>query len=290
MARRYFTLAVLVMLASMALAQAPDTNTKGDTDGSGSPHFEIQGEIIGSGDNADALLKLQSGVVFDSPLFQNPPQGSLTVMAPQPQVEIPGGSASEIGSGPDSVAVANNMRAFVLAGIQAAWNRVDYFLNGPSEVEYPEHSGNYVPVYSHVMPLGVDLPAWATSNPGGRVVFQTFEEAGYPPGKWVAQGGDTELSGFFRTPGFGQQIGGVDAWGKGPKAFIEFFRIEPPLRGQGIYGPEAYAQWERTLPNSVKYIELESLPKAHNFWLDMGFKDTGRYNGMSSIMRKVINQ
>ena len=96
MAGRYFTLAVVVMLAGMAFGQA---NTKGDTDGSGSPGYKEDYEIVGQVRGYDAATELAIQTTLEAnaavgalALSNAAPQITTGAVSPQPQVEIPGDS------------------------------------------------------------------------------------------------------------------------------------------------------------------------------------------------------
>ena len=85
MAKRYFTLSVVLMLASMAFGQA----SKGDVDGSGSPHSDVTVDIMGSEEGRFAAQGLELGVIKELPL-SSPVQGLSGAYAPSPEVNIPG--------------------------------------------------------------------------------------------------------------------------------------------------------------------------------------------------------
>ena len=290
MAGRYFTLAVVVMLASMAFAQGQDT--KGDADGSGSPGYRATVDIAGDEEGRLAAQALELAVTKDLPL-SSPVQGLSGAYAPSPQVQIPGGDAASGWGGMTQwgVALAAGKGQFdytspncVCDGLLDAGLRV---MGGIMRIlDPPAPPGVSREI---IFPGGDDLPAWAIPEAGGRVVLgpnpavEELARQGLPAWGWT---GKIDASFLVKTPGFGQEIGQIDAWSKGDMAYIEWTNIgsneNPLMRNQG-YGSEAYHLWESRLPTSVKEIGLNSMGKPHEFWLRQGFKDTGEIGPMGGI-------
>lgn len=71
--------------------------------------------------------------------------------------------------------------------------------------------------------------------------------------------------------------------------YIENMEVKPDLRGRGL-GRALYDKAERFAENvGAEWIQIDSEADAVGFWVEMGFRETGRlfYAGKKSMVKRI---